>query len=427
MDDGLVYVCVVSGYNLPELEACLLREPGDVVLVVSDRMGESCRRLERVLRERLPRARLHRLDGERTGRALEGDDVVQCAQWVEEVLLPFLEGLGPLRRVLNLNGGTKAMAAALLWLGVWSELDYKAQGRQELQVTRPETVDGSRRLVEVARRPLPDVSPQDVARLHGEPLDGRPNALEVRDPAGTVALGRALWDGLAAGDEGLLRLFAGLGQVWSTGREDPAFAREVVVLPWSAFGEGDRGALRPWLDRLGALAPGVLVWSEEGVRLPGNRAKGWGRAWREWVSGAWLEQLAQAWLEEAGVPPGAIARNLRSSEEPGRGGEGREADLLVHFRGRTVLVEVKADLPPGAAPSELERQVASLGDRFGSTQKALLIGPQGMMRLGGGARREAFARRCRDSRIALLAGREDLVALVLGRRPAGVSLLRGVS
>ena len=34
----IAYVCTVSGYNQPELEACLLHRPKDLILIVSQEM-----------------------------------------------------------------------------------------------------------------------------------------------------------------------------------------------------------------------------------------------------------------------------------------------------------------------------------------------------------------------------------------------------
>ena len=59
-----VYVCVVSTYNLPELEACLARRPSDIVLVVSDpeTFEQAAERLEQQLVKALPGVTIHRPD-----------------------------------------------------------------------------------------------------------------------------------------------------------------------------------------------------------------------------------------------------------------------------------------------------------------------------------------------------------------------------
>ena len=51
---SLVYVCVVSGFNLPELESCLARRPAQVLLVVSDGFQQQAARLNGVLEQLLP-------------------------------------------------------------------------------------------------------------------------------------------------------------------------------------------------------------------------------------------------------------------------------------------------------------------------------------------------------------------------------------
>ena len=59
----LAYVCTVSGYNQPELEACLQHRPQDLILIVSHGMEQSGapERLEQVLKTRLPATRIQRL------------------------------------------------------------------------------------------------------------------------------------------------------------------------------------------------------------------------------------------------------------------------------------------------------------------------------------------------------------------------------
>lgn len=133
-----VYVCVVSTYNLPELEACLARRPSDIVLVVSDpeTFEQAAERLEQQLVKALPGVTIHRPDLQPGALPLGGADAVECQAWVQGVLQPYLERveLAGKPRYLNFTGGTKAMILALV-LGLdWRALDYKADGRPQVQV-----------------------------------------------------------------------------------------------------------------------------------------------------------------------------------------------------------------------------------------------------------------------------------------------------
>ena len=47
-DHALVYVCIISNFNQPELEACLTRKPADILLIVSSSMAKSADRFVRV-------------------------------------------------------------------------------------------------------------------------------------------------------------------------------------------------------------------------------------------------------------------------------------------------------------------------------------------------------------------------------------------
>jgi len=87
-------------------------------------------------------------------------------------------------------------------------------------------------------------------------------------------------------------------------------------------------------------------------------------------------------------------------------------DILTHYRGQTRLIEIKAGLPKGHAPSELENQVSALGDRFGSTSKALLLGPKLRQQLEDERRLEDFRKRCKSSKIVLLGAKPELIEFV---------------
>lgn len=418
----MAYVCLVSSYNLPELEACLLRRPSDALLVVSDGFIAGAQRLRQRLESNLAGIRVHMLHQSETGQPLDGDDLLQGQQWVRDVLLPRLHGLARESKEarLNLTGGTKAMAVALLHGCRWQSVDYRAQGRRELQVLRAESA-GERPGLDfhaLPRLPVPDVSPLEVALLHGNDVHiGKPGRIASRHPQASLQLAETLWQALAGEDADLLLLFERLEWLWSEQSKEPAYVCNLLTLPWREFlaGRSCPDGLLAWLERFRALAPDCLHWDGETLTLPGNGAHKLAKDLRAWISGTWLEQLAYRWLREAGIPHEAIALNLKSGLVPGNSSSQREADLLVHYRSITSLVEAKAGLPPGGSPAELEQQVSSLGDRFGRTRKSLLLGPLLQRRLRGEGRWESFQLRCKANSVILCTGKAELLDFVAGR------------
>lgn len=417
----LAYVCIVSEFNLPELEACLARRPSDVLLVVSDnaRFAEAAARLEKRLHAQLPGSVVHLLHHSSTGQSLGGDDLHEAQQWIRRVLQPLLLQLAAAGKpaALNFTGGTKALALALLQGHPWQYADYRAQGRRELQVIAlqrdAQQVPDFQSLPDV---PLADISPLEVALLHGNDVHPAAlNELMLAQPQLTGQLAGEIWAALKAQDPGLLQLLARLEWLWSHQLETPAYRKNQLTLPWSAFlgSEAPLPGLDDWLRRFQRLAPEQLHWNDDSITLPGNRARRKNRALRDWISGTWLEQLIHQWLLEAGVPERAMVRNLKSGLVADNSHGERETDLLIHHQSMTCLIEAKADLRPGGSPAELERQVSSLGDRFGKTRKILMIGPQLHSRLQQGNRWNDFELRCKASGVALCTDREGLLDKVL--------------
>ncbi len=401
------YVCVVSQYNLPSLEACLARKPSEVSLIITGSFEKAGKRLRRELEKLLPGIEVHELRGS-LAHPLEGEEVISTLDWGINVLGPHLTATRreDLPIVLNFTGGTKAMSLALLHAIEWHELDYKANGRSELQVLQFRQGN----LKEKARLPLEDVAPIHIAHLHEDDVHETPNAIVSTPDNASENLALRFWRAQADADPNLGHLFATLEKVWVIESDDSRWQRRHITLPWSEF-DSSRESLTPWLESLQHLAPEELRWDSSGVTLPGNKVKGKARSLRDWISGIWLEEVAYLWLLNAGIPPGQIARNLRSGPSSTQSASQREADLLIHWRQKTYLIEVKAGLPPGHAPSELETQLSSLVDRFGSTQKALFIGPALQRNLQKEHRWEAFQQRCQASRIRMIVDPEDLNSL----------------
>lgn len=300
-----VYACVVSNYNLPDLEACLARRPSDIVLVVSDPepFEQAADRLEQQLEKALPGVTIHRPDLQPGALPLGGDDAVECQAWVQGVLQPYLARpeLADKPRDLNFTGGTKAMVLALV-LGIdWRTLDYKADGRPHVQVVALHANDNGK--LSLSAEPalaIEDVAPLTVAGLHNDHLEHiRPNPLFGHPESLTLA--QAIWRAQAGQDTAFTGLFNVLERVWSIGRDDPDFSKERVSI---ALPENlDTQALDAWLHRLAALQPEVLVRSGPLLEMPGNKRCKPQRDFMAWINANWLEQLCHHWLLEAGLPP----------------------------------------------------------------------------------------------------------------------------
>lgn len=241
-------------------------------------------------------------------------------------------------------------------------------------------------------------APLTVAGLHNDHLEHiRPNPLFAHPDS--LALAQAIWRAQAEQDPALTRLFDVLERVWSIGRDIPEFHRErvSVALP----DDLDTAALDAWLQELADLQPEVLVRNGNMLDLPGNKRRKQQRDFIAWVNANWLEQLCHHWLLEAGVPPDAVELNVKTGADATRSAGQREADLLIHHRSQTRLIEVKAGLPDGHSPAELESQVSSLGERFGRTRKALFVSPRLKQQLDSSKRWESFHLRCQASQVAL--------------------------
>lgn len=418
----ILYLCVVSKFNTAELEACLTRKPQHIALIVSDYEPFSlvARRLVTSLKMRLPEHQIDVLDYDYTQHPLSGDDVQECQQWVQAVLVPYLQQpkFQSLQPVLNATGGTKAMSLALSTGYPWVLIDYKPSAQAQLQVLKP-LFQGQGLVSFLAEPSLPlqEANPLEIAHLYADNPRQDPTNPLTETPL-SAALAQELWEALSQRNQALLRLFQGFEAIWSKGRNNPAYDQKQLSLTGTEFWGTEPIAPEAinWLQRLKQLAPTAVEINEQQINLPGNKAQKTARHWRNWVSGDWLEQWVYLQLKDWGIPESAIARNLTLADEKNRNGSQREADLMIHFQGKTYLIEVKADLPPDGRLASLEEQVSSLGERFGLTKKLLFVGPQLRHYLEHNASSQhSFALRCKASDIDLCLTLEDLRSKIFKR------------
>ena len=208
-------------------------------------------------------------------------------------------------------------------------------------------------------------------------------------------------------------------------REREQHQKASITLSWDRFLADSSNALdnldsiRTWITALASLqTPPLLHADDMCITLPGNKSSKPRKSYqylREWISGDWLEQLVRHWLEQAGIPDAAMACNITCAEQDASGSQ-READLLIHYRHVTSLIEIKAGLPPNKAAAELENQLSSLGTRFGKTRKVLFLGPQALRAMRAQRRSQDFWLRCQANQVTLLLRPEQVLSFVQGKK-----------
>lgn len=417
---ALIYVCAISEFTLPVLEACLNLRPEHIVLIASDgdTFTKQARHLEHLLRARLEGSRVDILSSAQTGQSLDGDDILDNQAWLAAHLVPRLQAfaLQGGECVANLTGGTKAMTLALAACYPWQRLDYQPLGNKPMQSVYASLQPRYQAQTSAAIH-LQDAHPLDIARLHNEKArTSKPNP--VREHPQALALAQRIWNAQQARQPALQALFAGFERIWV--RERDQHQEQSIALKWSRF-LGDSATVAPqeireWVDALGGLhSPPLLRADEHVLILPGNTGSKAHKQLRDWICGDWLEQLVWHWLVQKGIPATAIECNITCAEGDASGSQ-READLLIHHRHITSLIEIKAGLPPDKTPGELENQLSSLGSRFGKTRKALFLGPQALRAMREQRRSEDFWLRCRANQVTLLLTPEQVHRFAQGKK-----------
>lgn len=426
----VVYVCIVSRFNLAEFEACLTRKPQRIALIVSngDTFARAAFLLRKLLKNRLenPEINIDVLDAQYTGHTLSGDDVFECQQWVQKALHPYLKRLelSGFECGLNFTGGTKAMSLALTTGYPWSFMDYKSSSRAELQVLKPFFEEEKLLRIEAdinSIRKLEEATPMDAACLYAESFSAKViNPLADCSNTSSIALGSEIWEALSTRSPALIALFEGFENIWSKNRSHPEYRKEQLTLSWQQLLNSEEKIthlpeIMSWFKKLQSISQDRLnlTCTEQNLEIPGNLPRGEGKYWRNWVCGDWLEQLVYFWLQKEGIPDRAIARNLQIADQNNSNGSQREVDIMIHFQGKTSIIEVKADLPPDGELKDLETQVSSLGERFGMTHKALFIGPQLLnysQEEKNKSRWKSFELRCKASNVYLYSTRNDLIS-----------------
>lgn len=428
-----IYVCVISEFTLPTLEACLSLRPEHIVLIASDGepFAKQARHLQNVLQDRLCDSQVEILSHTSTGHSLGGDDIIANQAWLATHLVPRLQEVARQGGVCaaNLTGGTKAMALALAASYDWQRLDYQPLGNKNKPMQSVRASHQPRYQAQPSAVPqLQDAQPLDIARLHNEKARiSKPN--RVRKHPRALELAQRIWDAQHTQQPALQALFTGLERIWVHEREQHQQAS--ITQTWAQFLADSSNVLvnlddiRAWVTELGSLhTPPLLHADAQYITLPGNTNSKTHKPLRDWISGDWLEQLVQHWLVQQDIPAAAMESNIIGAEEDASGSQ-READLLIHHRHVTSLIEIKAGLPPNKATAELENQLSSLGSRFGKTRKALFLGPPVLRAMRAQRRSEDFWLRCQANQVTLLLTPEQVHSFVQGKNQVWSHLARG--
>jgi len=384
---GGLYLCVMSEHNLPDLQACLDQQPQKLILAATPRFHAHARRFAAVASELIPQCHVQILEDP----SFQGDTWQHALGWIESHVEPALiaaETYAP--RILNINGGTKPMAMALATQLKWDAIEYKAIGNdftERFRLTDQSVASGN------IYHQSP-VTPIAAARLYGEVREIDDNLCNQHPRSTEIAT--SLWHGLSQADETLEGIFELLQKCWY---DQPDTRVTSVSLPLS------KDALHCW-KQLASLAESSVEFAAGTIIVPGHRKLSrQAKHWKRWVSGDWLERLAYEWICQA-LPATQVARNI-SLQTTKSTHSGREADLLLLHRGKTQLVEIKADLPADGS-GRAEHQLASLEDRFGKAEKILLLGPQAVRQLSG-QKFYSLRERCQGYGIKLAWSRETLL------------------
>lgn len=412
LSENCIYVCIISDFNQAELESCLIRKPSRLFLIVSniEKFKAAARLFVSVINELFPSCKVERSD--EICAQLNAGSIKASLHWVDHELKPWMQAQSGASFWLNFTGGPKSLSMALLELDNWFGLDYKTFESSSSQNVLEFGLRNNKKSRTFQTIPLPDAKPFDIARLHNEKVNFyETHTPQFKDHSDAVTHAQLLWDRLSAEDPALLSIFACLNKVWSEGRDNTAYNVKSLQLTWYEFfqlneHQTDESSAKQCFHELSQqFAVPEFLADDERVIIPGNKqskANGW--YIRRWLSGQWLECLAGAWLHRSGLKKNDNWHiNLRN--------DAREADLLVSYRGNFRLVEIKADFDD---PRQMEQQLISIGDRFGRTKKAFLIGPEGSRKLNqtrkdGMSERGNFALRCEKESIALLESESALL------------------
>lgn len=394
-----LYVIIVSDHNLAELRACLFYQPREVWMVVTSTMQNQARRFERELKSVLPHT-ITRQWGLEPDFPLQGEFFANALDWLQRIFIPPLKTHpASSQAVLNMTGGTKILALALVQAYAWHELHYQPFQKDKALLDRLRLCLPQGTLAFIGQEDLSveNVSPLTVARLYMNDIQEL-EANPIVHHAHSLALAE---EHLAAEVNPLnykawTALQTALEKIWSQSQNQKhvTVARSDLLCPFDE--------LEHLLIRLRELCPNtnVLSWTPEVVCLPTQHHKE-SKYWRKWVSGVWFEQLVEAWLRKGGIADKHIKAQVQLRFGEKISSTEREADILLLRKNSLHVLELKVDLPVNYRIGQFEEQLSSLADHLGKTTKILIFGPAVKRRLTP-EQWDGFQRRCLQKQVRLI-------------------------
>jgi hypothetical protein len=441
MNNNIIYVCTVSGFNVAELEACLFHQPKHIILIVSDSQSITSKGklLQNTLEKELTGSCFYRLDNETTNIKLHGNDIENAIEWINTVLVPKIDEIKHTSSAktplyLNSTGGTKAMLMALITSIQWDKIDYTPSERNKIQSITPDLkkLPNPKAMAKIVKSEIKSATAIQAASLYAtEVRESALNTVTQYPSSSKIAL--SIWNGLNANDPKVLGLLNILNILWL----DREFKDSYKYWTWAELKdkldpESDLNNLSnqdiqkiftetflPLYQDYSKTASEntkksvSLTIDDQGMQLPSNNKDY--KSIREWIKGFWLEQLVFSWILESDIPPEQITQSLTSGNSKDSNLQ-READIFIHHKNISYIIEIKADLPEGKKVQDFEQQLNSLKDRFGKTKKILFVGAKLSKKLQTKPNKwKSFELRCKTAGISLCDDKDSLLT-ALGLR-----------
>lgn len=432
---NIIYVCTVSGFNVAELEACLFHKPKHIVLIVSDNASieNKAKLLQTTLERELTDSYFYRLDSETTDKKLHGNDIENAIEWINAALIPKIYEIRDTQSTniplyLNSTGGTKAMLMALISCIQWDKIDYTPSDRNKIQSITPDltTLPNSAALSKIVKSEVKSATAIQAASLYATEV--KESALNnVTQYPSSVKIAQSIWNKLSTNDLNVLGLLNILNTLW----QDREFKDSYKHWTWAELNsklDSESGLINLsnqdiqkifteiflplYQDYSNTVSPKInkhppLAIDNQGIQLPSNNQDH--KSIREWIKGFWLEQLVFSWISETDIPSAQITQSLTSGNSKDSNLQ-READIFIHHKNISYIIEIKADLPKGKKVQDFEQQLNSLKDRFGRTKKILFVGAKLSKELQAKPDKwNSFDLRCKTAGISLCDNKDSLL------------------
>lgn len=435
MNNNIIYVCTVSGFNVAELEACLFHKPKHIILIVSDSkfIEDKAKLLQGTLEKELTDSCFYRLDSKTTKNKLHGNDIENAIEWINGVLAPKITEIkqtssASIPLYLNSTGGTKAMLMALLTSVQWDKIDYTPSERNKIQSITPDftTLPNPAAFTEIEKSKVKSATAIQAASLYATEV--KQSALNsVSQYPSSIKIAQSIWDKLTTTDPEILGLLNILNTLWSDKEFNDSYKHWTwIELENTLNADSDLNDLshqdiqtifteiflplyQDYAETVSANTkkPISLIIDEQGIQLPSNNKDH--KAIREWIKGFWLEQLVFSWILESDIPATQVAQSLTAGSSKDSNLQ-READIFIHHKNISYIIEIKADLPEGKKVQDFEQQLNSLKDRFGRTKKILFVGAKLSKELQARPEKwKSFDLRCKTAGISLCDNKENLL------------------